>query len=237
MTLHPLLRPVIDFALPPRCPGCGVVVAEDHQFCALCWGKLDFLTGAGCALCNVPMPSAAVGSICGPCLAEPPRHDGVYAAVAYGDIARSMALGLKYGRKLSMGKTMAALMRRHLVRAGDGALLVPVPLHRWRLWARGFNQAATIAADLGKVTHAVYAPDLLVRRRATPSLRGLTATKRADAVRGAFRTTRKLQGERVWLIDDVYTSGATANACAATLKRADALHVHILVWARVLRQD
>ena len=145
-----------------------------------------------------------------------------------------MALSLKYGRKLSIARTMAALMHRHLTEEDATALIVPVPLHRWRLWSRGFNQALAIANGLERDR---CDRDLLERRRGTASLRGLTATKRADAVRGAFRATRKLNGEAIWLVDDVYTSGATANACAAVLKRAGASRVRVLVWARVLRKD
>ncbi len=79
--------------------------------------------------------------------------------------------------------------------------------------------------------------DLLVRKRATPSLRGLSARRRADAMRGVFRTTTRIDGGTVWLVDDVYASGATANACAAALKRAGADRVIVLAWARVLRED
>lgn len=156
------------------------------------------------------------------------------AAVAYGDVARSVALALKYGRRMGMAKAMAALMQHHVEGSG---LLVPVPLHRWRLWSRGFNQAGAVAAILSERTGLPHDRALLIRKRATQSLRGLSRSKRADAVRGAFRTTRRLNGETVWLVDDVFTSGATANACAATLKRAGAGRVIVLAWARVLRED
>ena len=154
--------------------------------------------------------------------------------MAYGDVARSVALSLKYGRRMGMARTMAALMQRHI---GQDGLLIPVPLHRWRLWSRGFNQAGAVAAVLSDRSGMPHDRALLIRKRATQSLRGLSRTKRADAVRGAFRTTRRLNGETVWLVDDVYTSGATANACAAALKRAGAGEVIVLAWARVLRED
>ena len=231
MDLRALIAPVVDFALPPRCPGCGTIVGGDGRFCSDCWQALTFLTADGCALCNTPLPGPA-GTICGNCLAQPPRHDGVRAAVAYGDIARALALRLKYGRKTGLARPMGTAIARHV--DGDG-LLVPVPLHRWRLWSRGFNQAAAIARVIAQDRVLTVDTALLVRIRATPPLRGLSRKARADAVRGVFRTTRKLAGETIWLVDDVYTSGATAEACAGVLKRAGAGRVVVLAWARVLR--
>ena len=171
---------------------------------------------------------------CADCMAVPPRHDGVRAAVAYGDIARRVVLQLKYGRRTGLAATMARMLTRHI--DADG-LLVPVPLHRWRLWGRGFNQAVAMAQALGRVSGLAVATDLLERRRATGTMRGLTRERRAAAVRGAFRMRRKLSGQTIWLVDDVYTTGATTNACAAALKRAGAGRVIVLAWARVLRED
>lgn len=174
------------------------------------------------------------GAVCGPCMAQPPRHDGVRAAVAYGDVARDVVLRLKYSRQTGHARTVSKLLARHV--DGDG-LIVPVPLHRWRLWGRGFNQAVLIARTLANASGQPVSLDLLQRKRATQSMRGLSPRKRAEAVRGAFRVSGGIAGGTVWLVDDVYTSGATANACAAALKRAAADRVIVVTWARVLRED
>lgn len=195
---------------------------------------MEFLTGQGCALCNLPLEAAAQGTVCVPCIAQPPRHDGVRAAVAYGQVARDVVLRFKYSRRTGHAETIARMLVRNVDEEG---LIVPVPLHRWRLWGRGFNQAALIARKLAEVSGNPIALDLLRRKRATQSMRGLSPRKRADAVRGAFQATARIPGGTVWLVDDVYTSGATANACAATLKRAGADRVVVLTWARVLRED
>jgi ComF family protein len=232
---------VVDFALPPRCPGCGAIVQEEHSFCLDCWSGLVFLGEPCCALCGLPFEHDGGGAEaeCGACMADPPRFDSARAAVAYGEIPRKVALKLKYGGRPGVAETMARLMARHLPPGGGGALLAPVPLHRWRIWKRGYNQSALIAAALARRNCAPLALDLLERTKATPYLRGMGVRERAATVRGAFRVAPRrretLAGRDVILVDDVFTSGATAGACAAALKRAGAKKVSLLSWARVVR--
>ncbi len=233
------LRPVIDFALPPRCPGCGAVTGEPHRFCMACWSSLTFLGDPCCARCALPFDyEQGPDALCGHCLAHPPRYDRLRAAVAYGDIPRRVALKLKYGGRPGVAETVARFMARHVEAAPD-ALLVPVPLHRWRIWRRGYNQAALIAQALERRTGIEVRLDLIERVKRTPPLRGMNAGQRRDTLRGAFRVpaARKavVKGRTVILIDDVYTSGATANGCARALKRAGAGEVRVLAWARVVR--
>jgi ComF family protein len=116
----------------------------------------------------------------------------------------------------------------------DATLLVPVPLHRWRLWGRGFNQAALIADALSVASGVAHDPLLLRRTKRTPALRGMNPRQRRDAVRAAFTVERRIEEGHVILVDDVYTSGATADACARALLKAGAGKVTILCWARVL---
>ena len=235
------LRPIVDFALPPRCPGCGAVIDAPHRFCLACWSALAFLGPPCCARCALPFAYGEEAEVmCGRCLAEPPPFDRLRAAVAYGEIARAVALKLKYGGRPGVAETMARFMERHLDPA-DAPLLAPVPLHRWRIWRRGYNQAALIAGALARRAGLEARLDLLERPKATPVLRGMNPRQRSEAVRGAFRVNPRhkaaLKGRKVILVDDVYTSGATANACARVLRRAGAARIEILCWARVVREE
>jgi ComF family protein len=239
---HAALRQMLDFALPPRCPGCGAITREPHRFCLECWRSLTFLGEPCCARCGLPFAYPAAGEAeCGRCIAEPPPFDRLRAAVAYGDVSRDIALRLKYGGRPGLAETLAHFMKRH-VGAGEGdVLLVPVPLHRWRIWKRGYNQAALIASALSRSTGLPAGLDLLERTRATPPLKGLGRRERALAVRGAFKVAPqskgRLAGRRIMLVDDVFTSGATAAACARALKRSGAAFVEVLCWARVVHVD
>ena len=233
------LRPILDFALPPRCPGCGTVTQEAHRFCLDCWSQLRFLGPPCCFRCALPFDYESGAEVaCGRCLARPPAYDRLRAAVAYGEVSRKVALKLKYGGRPGVAETIARFMERHLDNK-DEAILAPVPLHRWRIWRRGYNQSALIADALARRTGREARLGLVERVKATPPLRGMGPREREQAVRGAFRIgaghKAGLKGKEVVLIDDVYTSGATANACARVLRRAGAERVDILCWARVVR--
>lgn len=233
------LDALIALVLPPRCPGCAAVVAADHRFCMHCWGRLTFLGPPWCAGCALPFDhDRGPGALCGGCLADVPIHAGARAAVAYGEVARRVALRLKYAGRAALGDTAARLMLRLL--PADAELLIPVPLHRWRLWGRGYNQAAVIARALARLAGRPMRSDLLLRTRATPVLRGVGGRARARAVAGAFalapRARESLCGRHVVLVDDVYTSGATTDACTRLLLRGGAASVTILCWARVIDQ-
>jgi ComF family protein len=230
-----LFRSVLDFALPPRCGGCGAIVEELDSFCPDCWRKLEFLQG-GCVRCGLPLQGTDAET-CAACLARPPRLDRIRAAVAYDDISRSIALRLKYGRKTALARTMSRYMGPLIGELPSDALLVPVPLHRRRLWSRGFNQSAIVARELSRRTGVAVAVDALRRIRPTPPLKGMGMRQRRRTVAGAFRAngSAELRGRTVVLVDDVFTTGSTANACARILKRAGAGRVDLISWARVIR--
>jgi ComF family protein len=143
---------------------------------------------------------------------------------------------LKYSRKVALAKTMARYMRPLFV-DGDNPLLIPVPLHRSRLWTRGFNQAALIASELGRQCGADHDPFALRRKKRTSALRGMSPQQRRREVAGAFEVADNagIQGRRVILVDDVLTTGSTAEGCAKVLRRAGASRVELICWARVVR--
>jgi ComF family protein len=233
-------RLALDAVLPPVCLSCGALVGEPGTLCPSCWSKVDFLAPPLCAACGHPFEiEAGPAALCGPCARQHPPWRRARAVFRYDDASKPLILRFKHADRLEGGPTFA----RWLARAGaellEGAdLIVPVPLHRWRLLSRRYNQAAVLAVALGKLTGLAVAPDLLVRTRRTPVQGHLGRDERRRNVRGAFavRVGRAgaVAGRHVVLIDDVLTTGATVAECAETLSRAGAAAVDVLTLGRVV---
>jgi ComF family protein len=229
-------RGALDLLMPPRCAACKAPVARANRFCAECFASLPAIADPACARCGIPLPPRAGGSgECLACVREPPPFDCAAAPFAYEGPARSAVLRLKHGREELAALMAPAMLRR--MPLPDKALIVPVPLHRWRLLTRGYNQAQLLGDAIARLGRAEHLPDALLRTRATRSTRGLSRAGRLRNVEGAFRANprhlAKLKGRTIVLVDDVLTTGATAAAATRALKRAGAATVHVLTYARV----
>jgi ComF family protein len=234
-----ILATLIDLVFPPRCPLCGEGLQAQTGLCATCWSGLAIPGDPSCNLCQRPFGGGiADGAVCAPCLADPPRHDGIAAGTLYNEPSRKLVLAFKHGRRIALAPLMARLMAARLADVDASWILVPVPLHRWRLWRRGFNQAALLAGEIAKLRGAQLEVDALHRPKPTPPLGGLNRKARARALSGAItvnpRRAETLRAAKVVLVDDVLTSGATSGACVRALKRAGAETVMITCFARVL---
>ncbi len=238
MSLAPVLSPLIDLVFPPRCPLCGAAITAQTGLCQTCWSELVIPGEPACTLCSRPFAeNIPEGATCAPCMANPPRHDGIAAATLYNDTSRRLVLALKHGNRISLAPMMAGLIAPRVHFIGPDWVIVPVPLHRWRLWKRGYNQAAELGRELSRRTGARLAVDALVRRKRTPSLGGLGQKARKRVLTGAITANGRcqaLKGARVVLVDDVLTSGATSDACVSALKRAGAEKVVVACFARVI---
>jgi ComF family protein len=234
-----VVKALLDLLFPPLCLGCRAMVGE-AGFCAACWSAISFLDGPGCACCGLPLAVALEGdTICAGCLAMPPAFDKARAIMAYDDKSRGAILALKHADRLDLVPGFARwLGRTGRMLLDDCDVIVPVPLHRSRLWRRRYNQSAELARRLAKLGRGLYEPFALIRSRPTTSQGAMPGAKaRRRNVLGAFKVPDpgKVKGKRVLLLDDVLTTGATVQACARALKRAGAQRVHVLVLARVVK--
>jgi len=231
--------PLVDLVYPPRCPACGEGLAAQEGLCATCWAELAIPGEPCCATCQRPFgPGLTDGMLCAHCLAEPPLHDGIAAATLYNEASRKLVLSFKHGRRIALASMLARMIGARLPDLDGPWLIVPVPLHRWRLWRRGFNQSALLARELGRLRSQPVLIDGLQRHKPTRMLGGLGKAARARALAGAIavnpRAAGRIAGADVVLVDDVITSGATSDACVRALRKAGARRVRIACFARVL---
>jgi ComF family protein len=236
-------RVALDALLPPRCLSCGVITGAEAALCARCWNRLAFIETPYCVCCGRPFEFAlGADALCGVCARSRPLYERARAALRYDEASRPLILAFKHGDRTDC----APALGRWLARAGaellpDADLILPVPLHWWRLFRRRYNQAALLAAALGRIAGKPVLPDLVRRRRATASQGHLGPAERRRNVAGAFALAPgrrgAVEGRRVLLVDDVLTTGATAEAVAEPLLEAGARAVDLLALARVVRPE
>ena len=238
--LRRLGRAALDVVYPPACAGCGVLLGGRASLCPQCWSKLAFIERPYCEVLGTPFShDLGPGILSADAIANPPPFDRLRSVALYDDLARVLVHSLKYRDRTDL----APMMAQWMLRAGDGAVqaadvIVPVPLHRFRLLWRKFNQSAELARAIGLLSGTTVRTDAVRRTRRTRRQIGLGPRAREDNVRGAFSVTPEgreaLFGRRVVLIDDVYTTGATVSAVTRTLKRAGVSDVTVLTFARAL---
>jgi len=230
---------MLDLVLPPVCSACRRPVERAHALCGACWAELRPIERPYCERLGIPFGyDIGEGALSAEAIASPPPFDRARAAVLFEGPARDLVHALKYNDRTEV----ARLIGRMTARAGgdvlaDADLLVPMPLHRRRLWTRKFNQAALIAHEVGRLAGVAVAMDALARIRATRPQVGLGESERIANVRGAFRVPANrraaIAGKRVVLVDDVLTTGASAAAATRALRRAGAVRIDVLTFARV----
>lgn len=235
--------PVVDLLFPTDCFGCSRPLGPMQHLgaCAACWTGLAPVAARACVSCGLPLPGGtdllgSADSRCAACVIRPIPLDAVRAAVLYDSLARRFLLRGKFGSRPELFPVLGDQLVRGLVagRFATGCTaVVPVPSHPWSLLRRGFNPALELARPVARATGLPLHSGVLRRRwrRAAPAKRA-RAAHRATAVRDAFRARGDLRGERILLVDDVLTTGATLAACARALRQAGAAEVRGAVWAR-----
>ena len=231
---------VLEIVYPPSCIACRRATMQAGTLCAACWGRMPFIERPYSERLGTPFAQdLGPGLISPEAFANPPVFNRARAVARYDDgPARDLVHNLKYGDRLELADAMGRWMTRvgaELLAEAD--LILPVPLHRKRLFSRRFNQAAALAQVVAAQSGKPFDPLSLVRVKPTTPQVGLTRAQRADNVQGAFRVRDDakpmISGKKIVLIDDVLTTGATLNAASRVLLRAGAGQVDVLVFARV----
>lgn len=232
----------VDIIYPPQCLSCRKLVGQKGNLCSDCWEGIHFLSDPQCDQCGIPFEfETGKEMLCGNCITKEPPYKKARSVFKYDDASRSLITGFKYSDKLHISDHFAKWMLRVGKEFIDEAdIIVPVPLHRVRLFMRRYNQAALLSKSLGNNSGLNVCNDMLVRSKNTRPQAGLLFKQRALNVRGAFKINPKytsyIVGKNIILVDDVMTTGATIEACAKVLKKAGAASVNVLTVGRTVKE-
>lgn len=237
------MQSLIQVLYPPQCVMCEARTEVDFALCGPCWAETPFIDGLCCDACGSPLlgdGDSDAGILCDDCMVTARPWSRGRAAMAYKDKARHLILSLKHGDRTDLSRAAGpwlARAARPLLTADT--LVVPIPLHRLRLFKRKFNQAALIGAQLAQVAGVNCCPDALMRPKKTAPLEGHTRDQRFSVLNGAIAANPKrfdlIKGRNILLVDDVMTSGATFAAATDACYVAGAADVCVLALARVVK--
>jgi ComF family protein len=200
-------------------------------WCAACDASLPYLNAPHCPICALPTPQ---GEPCGHCLADPPAFEGTIAVFSYSFPLDKLVQALKFGEQLALAQVFAEKLAQRITHETLPDYLIAMPLHPARLRERGFNQSHLLAKNLARKLNLKLLPQACQRVRDTPAQSTLKWKERDKNVRNAFQCNVDLTGQRVALVDDVMTTGASLDALAAVVKKAGATHVETWIIARTL---
>jgi len=241
MSAAPFWRAVLDFFLPAKCSLCGLSSDSsipDHP-CATCLAQVKFFSSPRCFRCGLGFSSPSdVDHLCAECLSAERHFSRARAVCGYEGIIMEAISRLKYGGLTRLAKPLGNLLAEYQdpdFSLSDNDLIIPVPLHTRRLRERGFNQSLLLARQVSRRRSIPLNFTALHRARQTQPQTQLSGAERRKNVRGAFevRKTEAVEGKRILLIDDVFTTGATVQECASVLREAGVIEVHVLTLARV----
>jgi ComF family protein len=236
------LKSLLGLLYPPTCIACQAATGEPHSLCAACWSGVRFIERPFCERLGTPFAVDLGQPLLSPAaIADPPVFGRARAVAEYDGTASLLVHRPKYNDRLELAPALGTMMARggaELLAEAD--VIVPVPLHRWRLWRRRFNQAMALAKAISAHSGVPCDPFLLARVKHTRRQVGLSKAQRQENLQGAFRVPAevkaRLEGKRVLLIDDVLTTGSTANAASRALLRSGAASVDVLAFARVVKE-
>lgn len=242
MIVADFLSEISDALFPPLCSACSEVLTDTQEkvFCRDCSRQIHYIAGSHCPVCGIIFPDSPAGNhFCSSCTENKPHYAFARAALAYEGILLDVIHQFKYGGNLTKGKALAFLLSDFDFPDMDWQtfdMILPVPLHFRRLRTRGFNQSMILARALGKKHQVSVDFSLLKRHKLTLTQTGLDKKEREKNIRGAFEVSDpgQIKSKSIVLVDDVYTTGATINECAKTLKKAGAGRVAVITLARVL---
>lgn len=239
--LHRLSVRAVNLILPPRCALTGDVVSAQGEILPSAWAELEFISNPLCRICGVPFDFKIEDEMeCAACAQKAPIYHRARSALVYNDRSRDLVLRFKHADQLhTLRSFMPWVMRAGEELISDLDIIIPVPLHRFRLLKRRYNQAALMAQYISKYSRKAWASNILIRAQSTKTQGRMTLEQRRKNVRKAFVVPDPkkecLAGKTILLVDDVYTTGATAQECARTLLNAGAKHVNVLTIAKVVK--
>lgn len=232
----PIIQKVIDFLLPPQCALCHEIVQKSYSLCASCWSHLTFITSPKCSTCSVPLENVDHDMVCADCLKNPPIFSKAYAPLVYNASIKKLILQYKNHDALHLGPLFLQWLQDFVPKNID--MIIPVPLHWWRFFIRQYNQAEEMGKHLEKSMKIPMCTRILKRTLATSRQAHKSRELRYENLKEAFTIKNSqniLKKANVLLVDDVLTSGATANACANVLLEAGAEKVEVLTIARAIK--